>query len=83
MTDNSRVVLAAAIGASLGCVAGYLFWTQPGRVLRRRIEFGLDDLARELVQVRGLFANAASVATEGRQILEDFNERGSQQTRPF
>ncbi len=73
-TDNSRVVVAAIVGACLGCVAGYVFWTQPGRVLRRRIEIGLDDLAYELLQLRGVFANAARLASEGRQLLEHSKE---------
>jgi len=84
MTDQPRILAGAIIGASLGCVAAFLFWTRSGRVLRRRMEFALEDFGRELVQLRGLAANAANVASEGRRLLDDFNERSShRQTRPF
>ena len=71
MTDGSRVAVASAVGALVGCLAGYVFLTRAGRVLRRRLEYGLEDVARELVRVR---TAATGVASEGRKLVDDFSE---------
>ena len=53
MTDNSRAMAATIVGRRVGGVAGYLFFTERGRQLRRQIEPALDDFARELISFRG------------------------------
>jgi gas vesicle protein len=46
--NNSRELAATLVGAVIGGVAGYLFFTDRGRSLRRQIEPALDDFSREL-----------------------------------
>ncbi len=53
MTDNSQALAATLVGAVIGGVAGYLFFTDRGRALRRQLEPALDDFARELNSFRG------------------------------
>ena len=36
--DNSRALAATVVGAVLGGLAGYLFFTEHGRSVRRQIE---------------------------------------------
>ena len=48
MTDKSRAIVATIAGAVIGGVAGYFFFSEHGRALRRQIEPALDDFAREL-----------------------------------
>jgi hypothetical protein len=76
----------------IGGVAGYLFFTEEGRRLRRQLEPTLDDLARELNSFRSTVNKAAGVASEGWQLLNDAMGEGSQppprypgtrQTSPF
>jgi gas vesicle protein len=83
---------AAVVGAVIGGVAGYLFFTEHGRSLRRSIEPALDDIARELNSFRSTVHKAAGVANEGWRLLnEAMGESGSQpprfpsahQTSPF
>ena len=63
---NSRAMAAAIVGAVVGGVAGYLFFTDDGRRLRRQLEPALDDFARELNSFRSTINKAAGVAsTEG------------------
>ena len=59
------------MGAVVGAMAGYLFFTAQGRSLRRQIEPAIDDFAHELEQFRGTVKKAANVATEGWKLLND------------
>lgn len=80
--DNSRLVAAAIVGAVVGGVAGYLFFTDEGRRLRRQLEPALDDFARELNSFRATINKAAGVASEGWKLLnEAMGESGQAQAR--
>jgi gas vesicle protein len=78
--NNSRAVAATIVGAVIGGVAGYLFFTEHGRRVRRQIEPALDDFARELMSFRSTVQKAAGVANEGWKLLNDaLGESGSHQ----
>lgn len=77
---DNRAVAATIAGAIIGGIAGYLFFTEHGRTLRRQLEPALDDFARELHSFRGTVQRASSVANEGWKLLnEALGEAGSQQ----
>ena len=87
---NSRVIAATLVGAVIGGVAGYLFFTDHGRSVRRQIEPVLDDFARELISFRTTVRKATGVASEGWNLLnEALGETGpaprypGRQTSPF
>jgi gas vesicle protein len=78
VSDNSRALAAALVGAVLGGMAGYLFFTPHGRSLRRQFEPAIDDISRELSQLRGTINKAAGVASESWKLLnEALGETGS------
>ena len=80
--DNSRAVAATLVGAVIGGVAGYLFFTDHGRSVRRQFEPALDDFARELMSFRSTVQKAAGVASEGWKLLnEALGEGGPQPLR--
>ncbi len=88
--DNSRAIAATVLGAVVGGVAGYLFFTDHGRSIRRQIEPALDDFSRELMSFRTTVQKASGVASEGWKLLnEALGESGStprypgRQTSPF
>jgi gas vesicle protein len=90
--NNSRVLAVTILGAVVGSVAGYLFFTESGRSVRRQIEPALDDLAKELESFRGTVMKAAGAAGEGwkllNEVLEDTSPRPTvrypgRQTSPF
>jgi hypothetical protein len=90
--NNSRAVAATMVGAVVGGMAGYLFFTDHGRSLRRQMEPALDDFARELMSFRSTLQKAAGVANEGWQLLNDAlgapggsspRYPGAHQTSPF
>jgi pilus assembly protein TadC len=76
---GDKAVAATVIGAVIGGLAGYLFFTDRGRELRRQIEPALDDISRELNSFRGTVQRAASVANEGWKLLNDTLGEGGQQ----
>jgi len=64
-------VAATMVGAVLGGMAGYMFFTERGRRLRREIEPAIEEMARELVQFRGTLNKALGVANEGWKVLNE------------
>jgi gas vesicle protein len=89
--NNLREMAATIVGAVIGGVAGYLFFTERGRSVRRQIEPALEDFSHELMSFRNTVQEAAGVANEGWKLLNDtFGEGGkpparypSGQTSPF
>jgi len=69
--DRARVLMAACLGALIGSVAGYLFLTEDGRRVRERLEPGMDDLLREVRQLRSAVEKARLAAAEGVMAVED------------
>lgn len=92
MNDKSSTILATTVGAAIGAMAGYIFFTDRGRAFRRQLDQALGDIARELVHFRGTLHKAAGAANESWKILNDtFGENAPQppryadphQTAPF
>jgi gas vesicle protein len=86
--NNSREIAATVVGAVLGGVAGYLFFTDRGRSVRRQIEPALEDFSRELMSFRTTVQKASGVASEGWKLLnEALGDAGpkfpGRQTSPF
>ena len=71
MNDRQREIIATAVGAVAGGIAGYVLFTERGRQLRRRMEPALEDFAHELVQLRGTVNRAIGVASQGWQALDE------------
>ena len=90
MTDR-QVLAATLVGAALGGLAGFLFFTDRGRRVRREIEPALEDFVRELSSLRGTVQRAADVAGESWRLLNDMVREPAQpshrypggQTSPF
>jgi hypothetical protein len=77
LMHNTRELAATVVGAVIGGVAGFLFFTERGRTARRQIETALEDFLRELIGFRNTVQKAAGVVNEGWNLLNDtFGERG-------
>jgi gas vesicle protein len=81
VTDNSQAIAATITGAVIGGVAGYFFFTERGRALRRQFEPAIDDFARELVSFSVTVRKAAGVANEGWKLLNEAMDAGPQSSR--
>ena len=78
--NNSRELAATIVGAVIGGVAGYLFFTERGRSVRRQILPALEDFSHELARFRNTVKEAAGVANEGWRLLNDM--LGESETPP-
>jgi hypothetical protein len=67
----SSNAIATVGGALVGAIAGYLFFTDDGRAVRRQLERTLEDAGRELGSFRRAVDQVAAVASEGRQLLNE------------
>jgi hypothetical protein len=64
-------MMATLVGAVIGGIAGYLFFTEPGRKVRRQIEPAIDDLTRELNSLRSTVRKATAAANDGWNLLNE------------
>jgi gas vesicle protein len=88
---DRQMVAATMVGAAIGGLVGFLFFSERGRRLRRQFEPALDDFVRELSSLRGSVQRAADVANESWRFLNDVMREPSQpahrypggQTSPF
>jgi len=79
MTDHSRAITASVVGAVVGGLAGYILFTERGRLFRQRLEAALDDFSREINNLEGTMQKAALTANEGwRVVTASVGQRGSQ-----
>ena len=69
--NNSREIRATLVGAVIGGIAGFLFFTDRGRSIRRQFEPALEDFSRELMSFRATVQKAVGVASEGWNLLND------------
>jgi hypothetical protein len=81
VTDNSRALVATMAGAVIGGAAGYFFFTERGRTLRRQLEPALEDFARELNSFGATVRKATGVASEGWKLLNEAMEPGGPSLR--
>jgi hypothetical protein len=82
VTDR-QIVTATLFGALVGGLAGFLFFTDRGRRLRREIEPALEDFVRELSSLRGTVQRAADVAGESWRLLNDMVREPTQPSHRF
>jgi hypothetical protein len=71
VSDRSQVMAATVLGGALGALAAYMFFTEGGRTLRRRLEPALVNLAQEVNGFRQALIETAAVATGGWRVLVD------------
>jgi hypothetical protein len=82
---------ATLLGAVIGGLAGYLFFTEPGRKIRRQIGPAIDDITRELDSLRSTVRKATAAANNGWNLLNEAVGEGTpaprhaapHQTSPF
>ena len=82
MSEQSRVMAGAIVGALVGAAAGYLFFTDRGKVLRDRMEPLVDDLRQEFARFQRTFEKVGDMANEGMRVVNEFNAARSQSS-PF
>lgn len=72
MNENSRVVAGALVGAVVGAMASYLFFTDSGQSFRERLEPALDDSRHEFGRFEQSVRKVAVMADEGLRLVNEF-----------
>ena len=78
MGEQSRVIGMAIVGAA----AGYLFFTERGRMLRDRMEPAIDELQREFGRFQGTIQKLGDMANDGLRVVNEFQAARAQATYP-
>jgi hypothetical protein len=71
VNESQRTCAATTVGAILGAIVGYMFFTERGQAMRRQLETTLDDLGPELNRLGTTVNRAAGVASESWKLLND------------
>ena len=82
MSEQSRVMASAVVGALVGAAAGYLFFTERGRMMRDRLEPAMDDLRQEFGRFQRTIEKVGEMASEGMRVVQEFNAARSQSQYP-
>lgn len=72
MSEQSRVMTGALLGALTGAAVGYLFYTERGRGVRDRLEPAVDDLRQEFARFQRTIEKLGDMATEGMRVVNEF-----------
>jgi len=71
VTDRTKIMVSALVGAVGGAVAGYLFLTKPGEQLREQLGPGLEDVIARLQDLQASVQHARGVADQSWSALRD------------
>lgn len=72
MSEQTRVMSAAVLGAICGAAVGYLFFTDQGKAVRDRLEPAIDDLRREFMKFQGTIEKVGALANDGMRVMDEF-----------
>ena len=78
MSEQSRIMAGAAVGALIGAAASYLFFTERGRGFRERIEPAIDDLRGEFARFQKTIEKVGDMANEGMRVVNEFQAARTQ-----
>lgn len=75
MSERGRVMASVAVGAVVGGVVGYLFFTEEGRRRRGDIEPAVEQLMQEARRFRVTIEKMQDAAGEGMRMFNEVRER--------
>lgn len=78
MSSQSQVIFGAVVGTIVGAAAGYLFFTDNGRVFRERFEPTIDELRREFTRFQKTIEKVGELANDGMRVVSEFNQARAQ-----
>ena len=73
MSEQSRVMAGAVVGALVGAAAGYLFFTARGGEWREKLEPTVDELRREFTRFQKTIEKVGDMANDGLRLVNEFN----------
>ena len=82
VSEQSRILGMALVGALVGAAVGVVFFTERGRMLRERMEPAVDDLRREFQRFQGTIQKLGDMANEGMRVVNEFQAARAQSSFP-
>jgi gas vesicle protein len=82
VNERTAIATGATVGALVGAVVTYLFFTDRGRDLRQRMEPAVDGLRDEFMRFKGTLEKVGDMATEGLRVVQEFNTARTQSQFP-
>ena len=82
VTDQTRLCAGASVGALVGALVAYLFFTDRGRWMRDRIEPTVDDLMTEFQKFRRTLEKVGDMANDGLRAFNEFQAARGQGSYP-
>jgi len=82
VTDETRLCAGASVGALVGALVAYLFFTEGGRRMRDRMEPAVDDLMREFHKFRRTLEKVGDMANDGLRAFNEFQAARGQSPFP-
>jgi gas vesicle protein len=82
MSERNHAAWAIVVGAALGGLVGFLFFTEHGRRLRARVEPAVADLIDNVQNWRGTIERVTAFASDvgggerGEEPMESWSEQG-------
>ena len=80
--ERDAIFAGAAVGAFVGGAAAYLFFTDPGRQMRDRMEPAVDDLMSEFQKFRRTLEKVGDMANDGLRAFNEFQQARGQTQFP-
>lgn len=78
MNESRAIATGAIVGAAVGAVATYLFFTERGQQVRSQLEPAVDDLKREFARFQGTIEKLGAMANDGIRAVNEFNQARAQ-----
>ena len=78
VSEQSRVMAGAVVGALVGAAAGYLFFTARGGEWREKLEPTVDELRREFARFQKTIEKVGDMANDGLRLVNEFNAARTQ-----
>ncbi len=82
MSESSRVIVGATVGAFVGAAVAYLFLTEDGREIRDTLGPTVEDLTREFGKLRVTVERIGDVASDGIRAFEEFQYARAEHRSP-
>jgi gas vesicle protein len=78
VSEQTKIMQGAVVGAVVGACASYLFFTEGGRTVRDRFEPMVDDLRRDFQRFQKTIEKFGELANDGMRMVNEFNQARSQ-----